>query len=139
MFETLVFQYLNKRSESKVRNFASPEAFHTLKVQGLSDDSIKPSAEVCGKFEMPISALVGDMSVEPSELTDSTPPIVRTFNFTRKVFVEFSEIGQGLLQELRGLYLLTGVECQIRVHTEVHPTLSPVAGNTSLEVSSVTT
>ena len=139
MFQTLVCQYLNKRSESEVRNFASPEAFHTLKVQGLGGDSIKPSAEVRGKFEMPISALVDDMSVEPSELTNSTPPIVRTFNFTRKVFVEFSEIGQGLLQELRGLYLLTGVEVRYVSIPKSTPTLSPVAGNTSLEVSSVTT
>ena len=71
MFETLVFQYLNKRSESKIGDFASPEAFHTLKVQGLGGDSIKPSTQVCSKFEMPIFALVDDMSVEPSKLMDS--------------------------------------------------------------------
>ena len=46
---------------------------------------------------------------------------MRTFNFTRKTFVEFSEFDQGLFQELWRLYLLTRVECQIRVHTEVYP------------------
>jgi len=70
---------------------------------------------------MPISALVGDMSIEPCEFSDSTPPIVRTFDFTRSAFAEFSEFFQGLFQELWRLYFLTNVECQVGVHTEIYP------------------
>lgn len=100
MFQTLELQNLNKLPEGKIGDFSSPETFHTIKVKRLSGDGIKPSTQVSGKFEMPISALVDDMSVEPSKLTDGTPPIVRTFNFTRKTFVEFSEFGLGY-SELR--------------------------------------
>ena len=119
MFETLVFQYLNKLSESKIGEFASPEAFHAVKVQRLGRNKGKPSAEVGGKFEMPISALVGDMPIKFCELTDSTPPIVRAFHFTRNAFVEISEFGQGLFQKLRVLDFFASVECQIGIHTEV--------------------
>ena len=119
MFETLVRQNLNKTPEGKVRDFPSPEAFHAIKVQRLGSDKVKPSAQVRSKFEMPISALAGDMSAKPCDLSDSTPPIVRTFDFTRKAFVEFSELFQGLFQELWRLYLLAIGECQIGLHTEV--------------------
>ena len=73
MFETLIFQYLNKLPERQIGDFASPEPFHTCEIQRLGDDSIKPSTEVCSKFEVPISALVGNISVEPCEFSNSTP------------------------------------------------------------------
>ena len=119
MFQTLVCQYLNKRSESKIGDFASPEAFHAVKVQRLGRNKGKPSAEVRGKFEMPISALVGDMPIKSRELTDSTPPIARPFHFTRSAFGEFAEFSQGLFQKLRVLDFFASVECQIGIHTEV--------------------
>ena len=53
--QTYEDQYLNKLSESKIGDFASPQAFHTFKVEGLGRDKVKSSAEVCSKFEMPIS------------------------------------------------------------------------------------
>ena len=46
MFETLELQNLNKLVEGKVRHLASPKAFHRIKVQCLSRDKVKPSAEV---------------------------------------------------------------------------------------------
>ena len=64
MFLTLISQYLNKLIESKVRDFASPEAFHTVKVQRLRDDSPKPLAQIVREFPMPIFALVRDFSIE---------------------------------------------------------------------------
>ena len=121
MFETLVCQNLNKTPEGKIRDFATPETFHTRKVQRLGRDTVKSSAEGCSKFEMPISALVGDMPIKSCELTDSTPPIARPVHFTRKTFAEFSELIQGVFQELWRLYFLTGAECQVSVHTEIYP------------------
>ena len=120
MFETLELQYLNKLPEGKVGNFAAPEAFHALKVQRLSDDKVKSPTQVRGKFEMPISTLIRNFAIQPHKFSDSTPPIVRTFDFTRKAFVEFAKFGQGLFQELWRLYLFARVQCQKCVfHTEV--------------------
>ena len=121
MFGTLELQYLNKLSEGKVGDFASPKPFHAFKIQRLDGDGIKPSAKVCGKFPMPIFALVSDMPIQPHELTDSTPPIVRASNLSAKCFVERSEFVQGVLQRLGVLIFLTRVERQIGVHTEIYP------------------
>ena len=120
MFETLVCQYLNKLPKGEVRNLTPPKAFHTRKVQRLGGDKVKPSAQIRGKFEMPIFALVGDMPIQPCELTNRTPPVARAFDFTREAFVECSELLQGLFQELGVLDLLTRVEGQKSVfHAEV--------------------
>ena len=121
MFQTLISQYLNKTPEGKIGDFPSPETFHAREVQRLGRDKVKPSAKVCRKFEMPISALVGDMSAEACDFSDSTPPIVRTFHFTRKAFVKFAKFGQGSLQKLWRLYLLTIRERQIGIHAEIYP------------------
>ena len=86
MFETLEFQNLNELSKGKVRDFASPEPFHTVKVQRLGGDSVKPSAEISCQFPMPISALVSNFTVKSCEGTDGTPPVARTFDFTPKGF-----------------------------------------------------
>ena len=110
MFETLELQNLKKLIEGEVRDFASPEAFHTLKVERLGGNPVKPSAEICSKFPMPIFALVGYFVIKPCQHSDGTPPVARPFNFTRKVFVEGSELFQGLFQRLWMRYLLAGVE-----------------------------
>ena len=120
MFETLELQYLNELSEGEVRDFASPEAFHTVKVEGLSGDTVKPSAKVSGKFPMPVSALVGNFTVKSGKFSDGTPPIARTFLLATHSFIECSEFIQGLLQGLRMLYLLTGVQRQIGLESEVY-------------------
>ena len=139
MFETLELQYLNELSEGEVRDFPSPEAFHTLKVEHLGRDAVKPSAKVGGKFPMPVSALVGNFTVKSGKFSDGTPPIARTFLLATHSFIECSEFIQGLLQGLRMLYLLTGIERQIGIQSKSAPTLSPVAGKTSLDALSVTT
>lgn len=120
MFQTLQLQYRNKLVEGKVRDFTSPQPFHTLKVQRLGDDRIKPFTQVSSKFPMPIFALVGNMPIQPRKFADSTPPIVRTFNLTRKAFIEFPKFGQGLFQRLRMLDFLTRVESQIRLEPEIY-------------------
>ena len=122
MFRTLKSQYLNKLPEGKIGDFASPKPFHAVKIQSFCHYDIKPSAQVRGEFPMPIFALVGNMPIQPCEVADSTPPIVRTFDFTRKTFVEFSEFLQGLFQKLWRLYLLTHVQRQKCVfHAKVRP------------------
>ena len=119
MFETLELQYLNKLIEGKVGDFASPKPFHTLKVECLSGDMVKPSAEVSGKFVVPVLALVGDFTVKPCQFSQRTPPIARTFHLTRQGFVKFAEFIQRLFQRLRMLDFLTGVQRQIGSESKV--------------------
>ena len=120
MFETLELQYLNKLVKSKVRDFASPEAFHCVKVQRLGDNRIKPTTQVRRTFIVPISALVGNLAIKSCEFTNSTPPIARTVLLATHGPVEFSELVQGVFQRLRMVDLLTGAQGQIGVHTEVY-------------------
>ena len=120
MFETLELQNLNKLPKGKIRDFASPEAFHASKVQRLGGDKIKPFTQVCGKFPMPIFALVRNFAIQSCELTDSTPPIVRPFFLAAQFFIEATKFGQGLFQELWRLYFFASVQRQVCVfHTEV--------------------
>ena len=121
MFKTFKPQYLNKLPEGEVRDLSSPKPFHTLKVECLGNDGIKPAAEVCGKFEMPISALIGNFAIEPCKCSNSTPPVVRTSDFSTQGLVESSECFQGLFQELWRSYFIASVESQIGVHTEIYP------------------
>ena len=120
MFETFISQYLNKLVEGKVRDFPTPQAFHAVKVQRFGGDGIKPITEVSGEFEMPIFALVGNFTIKPSKVSDSTPPITRAFFLPGYRLVEFAKFFQGAFQELWRLYLLAIRECQIRLHTEVY-------------------
>ena len=113
MFETLELQYLNKLIESKVRDFASPEAFQvSVKVECLGGDGIKSSTKVSGKFPVPISALVSNFTIQTRKCSDTTPPIMRTFYLATDGFVEIAELVQGMLQRLRMLNLLTRVQGQ---------------------------
>ena len=121
MFKTLERQNLNKLTKRKVRDFTTPKAFHSLKVQCLGNNVVKPMTEVSGTFKVPVSALVGDLAIGPCEFTDSTPPITRSFLLSTHCFVEFTELVQGVFQRLRMVDLLTGRECQIGVHPEVYP------------------
>ena len=122
MFETLELQYLNKLPEGQIGDFASPQAFHAVKVERLSGDKVKPFTKVRGKFVVPIFALVGNMPIQPCELTESTPPIVRPSNLTAQCFVEFAKFDQGVFQELWRLYLLARVQRQEGIfHAEVCP------------------
>ena len=119
MFQTLILQYLKKLVKSEVRDFPTPEAFHTLKVERLGGDQVEPSAKVCRKFPVPISALVRNFAVKSGEFSERTPPIVGTFYFPTEVSVELTKLFQGLFQGLRMLNLLTRVQGQIGLHTEV--------------------
>ena len=44
---------------------------------------------------MPIFALVANLHKKPCEFPDSTPPVVRTFDFTRYRFIEISLAQRG--------------------------------------------
>ena len=121
MFDTLERQYLNKLTEGEVRDFPSPKTFHRIKVQCLGDDGIKPSAEIRRTFVVPVLALIGNLGVKPCEVSHRTPPIVRTSNLSADRFVEVSKLVQGVFQGLGMLDLLTCIQRQIRLHTEVYP------------------
>ena len=122
MFLTLIFQYLNKLIERKVRDFASPEAFHAVKVQGFNGDGIKLLAQFRGELPMKVFALVADFPIQTCDLSHTPPPTVRTFNFTRKAFVEGSQFLQGVFQRLWVLFFLTRAQRQICVfHAKVCP------------------
>ena len=120
MFDTLILQYLNKLVKGEVRDFPSPQPFHTIKVQRLSNDCIKPFAQVGSNLVMPVLALVADFPIEPGELANSTPPIPGTFLLARKGFVQGSEFFQGAFQKLRRLFLFPSAKCQVRLQPEVY-------------------
>ena len=121
MFETFELQNLNKLIKGEVRDFPAPQAFHTLKVQRLGNERIKPSTQVSRPFVMPVFTLVGDVPIQPCELTDTSPPIVRTFDLTAKCLTESSQFFQGMFQELWRVYLLTCAERQIGIQAEIYP------------------
>ena len=102
MFQTLELQYLKKRSKGKIGDFSSPEAFQVSSVvERLSSDPVTSSTQIGRKVPMPISTLVGDFTVKSRECSDSTPPIVRTSNFSAQSLVEFSQFVQRMLQGVR--------------------------------------
>ena len=121
MFETLELQYLNKLVKGKVRDFPSPKTFHAIKVQCLGHNRIEPFTHVCGQFIVPIFTLVCDMSIQPRQRSDSTPPITRTFLFPTECLVECSEFVQGVFQELRRVYFFACVQRQIGIQTKIYP------------------
>ena len=122
MFLTLILQYLNKLVERKVRDLTSPQAFHTVKAQGFNSDCVELLTEFRGELPMKVFALVANPSVETCKLPYTSPPVIRTFLFSRKTFVERSKFVQGVSQGLWVLFLLTRAECQVCVfHTEVCP------------------
>ena len=60
MFLTLILQYLNKLGERKIGDLTSPQAFHTVKIQGFKDYGIKSFTEFACQLPMEIFALVAD-------------------------------------------------------------------------------
>ena len=122
MFLTLILQYLNKLVERKIGDFTSPQAFHTVKVQGFNRNGIKLLTKFGRQLPVKVFALVRDLPIEARDLPHTPPPTVRTFDFTRKVFVERLKFVQGLFQRLWVLFLFTRAQGQVRVfHAEVCP------------------
>ena len=121
MFETFELQNLNKLIKGEVGDFPAPQAFHTVKVQRLGNERIKPSTQVSRPFVMPVFTLGRDVPIQPCELTDTSPPIVRTFDLTAKCLTEGSQFFQGMFQELWRVYLLTCAERQIGIQAEIYP------------------
>ena len=68
MFDALILQYLNKLIERKIGDLTSPQAFHTLKVQRLGNDRIKPFAQVSSNLVVPVLALVADMPIQSAQV-----------------------------------------------------------------------
>ena len=122
MFLTLIFQYLNKLVESKVGDFSSPQAFHSVKVQGFNRNRIKLLTKVACQLPVKVFALVADFPIQTCELSHTPPPTVRTSNLSGKAFVERPKFVQGAFQRLGVLFLFTRAECQVRVfHAEICP------------------
>ena len=150
MFDTFILQYLDKLIKREVGDFTSPQAFHSVYVQRFKSKRIKAPTEVGGEFPMPVKTLPADFPIQYRQLTHCTPPVIRTLFLTRKAFIQHAELFQGLLKKLWTLYLFacgkfkyasfipncaTGTICLC--FTLSAPTLSPVVGNGSVEVSSV--
>ena len=121
MFLTLIFQYLNKLIESKVGDLTSPKPFHTVKVQSFNRNGIKPFTEFCCQLPMKVFALIRNLTVKACQCSDTTPPIIRTFDLARKSFVEFAKFIQGAFQRLWVLFLFTRAKRQIRSRHQVCP------------------
>ena len=122
MFLTLIFQYLNKLVEAKVGDLTSPEAFHTVKVQGFNSNGIKLLTKFTCQLPVKVFALVGDFPIQMSNLSCTPPPTIRTFLFTRKFFVERPKVVQVRFQRLWVLFFLTCAQCQVCVlDTKVCP------------------
>ena len=122
MFTALIPQYLNELVERKVGDFTSPQTFHTIKVQRFKDNRIKLLTKFRGKLPVKVFALVRNLTVKTSDLSDTTPPAVRTFLFAAQCFVERPKFVQGVFQRLWVLYLFTRAKGQVCVfHAEVCP------------------
>ena len=118
MLDTLIRQYLNKLVERKVRDFTSPQAFHTRKVQGFNGNRIKLLTEFRGEVPMKVFALIRDFPIQTCELSHTPPPPVRTFLFTTQCLVERPKLLQVRFQRLGVLFFLTRAQRQICVfHT----------------------
>lgn len=107
-FLCLPLEFLIECVETYIRDFTSPEAFHTLKVQRLGDNVVKLTTQVSGAFIVPISALVGDLAIKSCQLSDGTPPVTRTLLLATHGFVEFAELVQGLFQGLWSSFVKCG-------------------------------
>ena len=103
MFTTLILQYLNELVEGKVRDFTSPQAFHTVKVQGLKDNRIKPLAKFAGELPVKVFTLVTHLPIEACDLSHTPPPTVRTFLLTVQGFVEFAEVRPRTVSKVVGV------------------------------------
>ena len=122
MFDTLVLQQPNKLVKCQIGDFTSPKAFHSCQVQRFKSEPIKASTKVSRQFPMPIQALPTHLAIQPCYFPNSTPPIIRTFDFSRQALVEVAEAFQGLLEKLWTLYLFACRKRQICVlHTEICP------------------
>ena len=75
MFDTFILQQRNKLVEGEIRDFTSPEAFHTVYVQRFKSKRIKAPTEVGSEFPVPVKALLTDFAIQYRQFPDSTPPI----------------------------------------------------------------
>ena len=121
MFDTLILQYLDELIEGKIGDLTAPKAFHTIKIQRFKDDRIKPFTKICRKLPVEIFTLIRDLPIQMRYRSHSTPPVIRTFDFTAQCLIEFAKLSQGLFQRLGVLLLFTRAQGQVRFHTEVCP------------------
>ena len=76
MFGESPLEYQGTLTEGKVRDFASPEAFHTCKVECLYRNRIILSHKTQGQLEEVVSSLIGDFLMSTGEVTLRTIPRV---------------------------------------------------------------
>ena len=122
MFTTLILQYLNKLVEGEVGDLTSPQAFHTVKVQGFNSNRIKLLTQFACQLPVEVFALVAYFPIQTCEVSHTPPPTVRTFLLTAQCLIERPKFVQGVLQRLWVLFFLTRAKGQICVfHAEVCP------------------
>ena len=108
VFDTLLFQYLQKLLEGVIRDFASPEAFHTVKVQRFKTEYIKLYAKFSSKFPLPICSLSSNFSVVSCQRTTRMIPIVRTFDLrqTRNLAITLQLSVSNKILSLYNIFML---------------------------------
>jgi len=74
MFDAFILQYLHKLVERKVGDFASPQAFHSVKVQGFNRNRIKLLTKFRSKLPLKIFALIADFPIQACDLSHTPPP-----------------------------------------------------------------
>ena len=126
--------------KARSETFRPHRRFIPVKVQRLGNDRIKPFAQVGRNLVVPVLALVGDMPIQPRKCSDTTPPIVRTFDLSADSFVECAKFFQGVFQKLGRLFLFAVAKGQVKSPLPKSiPTLSPIAEYGSVvEVSVIT-
>ena len=77
-FGSLPFDLLREFAEGYIRDFATPEAFHALKVQVFKEQPIKLAHEFQSQFPVVVSSLPFNLSVGSREIGPCLFSVVRT-------------------------------------------------------------
>ena len=82
-FLCLPLEFLHESVESDVGHFASPETFHTIKVQRFKEQHVEPTDQFKGEFPMVVFALPLNLAVLAGMMLTRTFAIVATTLFRR--------------------------------------------------------
>ena len=83
-FFCLPLEFLQKCVESDVGDFTTPKAFHTVKVQRLKEQNIKPTHKFKCKFPVVIFALSSNFAVPTCMVVSRTFSVVTSTLFCGK-------------------------------------------------------
>ena len=104
VFGTRPLEDQGKLTERYIRDFPSPEAFHTLKVQGFNHNRIILSHKPKGQLKEVVSSPTCDFLMDPGEVTFGTEPAIRQILLPREGLVCRTHCVETCLIELWRLY-----------------------------------